>query len=415
MNTYLSVNILNNDFSRFEDNENRTGLVLKNISRETEQKLRYEYTRFINEWSLTFGGNLIRSVYSNETEDRVFGNDFLTEIDFYRYGLFAQASKSLFGGKLDFTAGFRMDDNSFTTESGTLFKTFSPRIGLSYVIDNENKWRLNATAGKYYKIPPYTILGYQDAEGSFANQDLSYIGSLHGVLGLEYRLGEFGKLSAEAFYKKYDNYPISVIDQISLANKGGDFSVLGNEDVTGDGEGRTYGLELLYQQKLYSNFYSILAVTFFSSEFTDINGEYLPSFWDSRTLVSFTGGYKAPRNWEISARYRFAGKAPFAPVDQEKTLNAYPVIILDYDNLGDARLDAFNQLDIRVDKKWNFRAFTLNVYLELQNALSQQLPEPPQFGLARTETGAVIQPQELVEVPVESSSLLPIIGLAVDF
>lgn len=415
MNTYLSVNILNNDFSRYQDNENLSGLVFRNNSRETEQKLRYAYTRFIKDWSITAGANVTHAIYTNETEDFAFNNQFLTEIDFWKYGLFGQATKTFLEGRLDFSVGFRVDDNSYTEEASTLLKTFSPRVALSYVLDGANKWRLSTSIGKYYKIAPYTILGYQDRNGLFSNKAAPYIGSLHVVGGLEYRLGTFGKISAETFYKRYSNYPISVADGVSLANKGADFSVLGNEEVISDGQGRTYGLELLYQQKLYRNFYAILAYTLFKSEFTGIEGGYLPSVWDSRHLVSFTGGYKAPRNWEFSLRYRYAGNTPYAPVDVDQSLPVYPILVFDYNDLGTSRLTPFNQLDIRIDKKWNFRALTLNVYLEVQNALAQNSPDVPSFGLDRDEQGKVIEPLRLVEVLNSPSSVLPIIGLAIDF
>ena len=39
-----------------------------------------------------------------------------------------------------------------------------------------------------------------------------------------------------------------------IANKGGDFEVLGNEPVSDNGSGNSNGIELLYQQKLNKNF-----------------------------------------------------------------------------------------------------------------------------------------------------------------
>lgn len=415
MNTNFSINYLNNDFSAYTDNENLEGLYLKNKSKETEQRLRYSYTRFVDDWSLTGGANLIRSIYSNESENLVFNSQYLTELDFLRYGIFAQASKSFLNGRLDFSAGLRVDDNTFTTEKNSILKTLSPRLSLSYVLDQQNKWRINASVGKYYKIAPYTILGYKNLQDEYTNQDSPYIGSLHGVAGVEYRLGALGKISIEAFYKKYNNYPISLQDGVSLANKGGDFSVLGNEDVVNDGEGRTSGIELLFQQKLYKNFYGILAYTYFSSEFTNLEGKYLPSVWDSRNLVSFTGGYKAPRNWEFSVRFRYAGETPYAPFDLDQSLTSYPAFILDYSNLGDLKLGSFNQLDIRIDKKWNFKALALNLYLEIQNALKSNIASPPSYGLDRDEVGSIIEPRSLVQIPASPSSVLPIIGLAIDF
>lgn len=414
MNTYLSVNILRNNFSRYQDNENLIGQLFNNTSQELEEKLRYNYTRFVNGWALTAGANLIYAQYSNSTSDLLFNNTFETNIDFIKYGIHAQASKPLMDGRLNFSFGFRMDDNTFADDGQNLFHTFSPRLSVAYALDKKEQFRWIASLGKYYKIAPYTILGYQDSQGNFANKDIPYIGSFHAVTGLEYRIGEYIKLSTEAFYKQYDHYPVSITDGISLANKGGDFSVLGNEDVISDGKGRTYGMEFLYQQKLYKNFYGILAYTYFYSEFTDINGDFLPSQWDSRHLLSFTGGYKIRGNWEISARNRFAGKTPFPVLDEGETLAKYPLLIYDYTDLGQYKLGTFNQLDIRIDKKWNFRRFSLNVYVEVQNVLAQRTPSPPSYGLSRNPDGEILQPLTLQQIDVSPAAVIPSIGIALD-
>mgnify|MGYP003333782467 FL=1 len=133
-------------------------------------------------------------------------------------------------------------------------------------------------------------------------------------------LNKSSRLTLEGFYKKYSQYPISIIDKVSLANKGGGFEILGNEQITSSGEGESSGIEILFQQKLSKNFYGIFAYTYFNSQFNDLSGNYLPSVWDSRHLISFSGGYKLKKNWEISSRWRFSGKTPYAPVNLNSSL-----------------------------------------------------------------------------------------------
>ena len=152
--------------------------------------------------------------------------------------------------------------------------------------------------------------GFKDFLGDLTNRNAKYTKSNHYVTGFDYALGNASRISIEGFIKKYGNFPISIVDGVSLANKGADFEVLGNENVITNGKGKTQGIELLFQQKLTRNFYGIFSYTFFKSEFTDINGNYLPSVWDSKHLSSFSGGYKLKKNWEISSRWRFAGKTP---------------------------------------------------------------------------------------------------------
>ncbi len=415
MNTILSTNILDNNFSQFNNNENQTGLYFSNNSRESEIKLRYEQTRFFEDWTVTGGLTLQRVGYNNNTLNLVDNITYQSDIDFTKYGFFIQTTRSLLDNKMNISLGIRSDANSLTTQNDQLIATLSPRVAVSYALDQDQRWNLNASLGRYYKIPPYTILGFRDNTGRLINQSASYIRSDHAVIGVEHLLNESTRITLEGFYKKYNDYPVSSLDGISLANKGGDFEVLGNEAIQSTGKGETYGMEFLYQQKYTKHFYGILAYTFFVSEFSGTDNRLLPSLWDSRHLLTFTGGYKLGNNWEVSLRYRFVGKTPFVPVDQEATLQFYPAVILDYAQLGENRLSSFNQADVRIDKKWNFNKLTLDVYLEIQNAFNQSVPEPPDFGLDRDPSGAIIEPRSLVEIEDDNASILPIIGLVLNF
>ena len=235
------------------------------------------------------------------------------------------------------------------------------------------------------------------------------------VTGFDYSLGNASKISIEIFLKKYSQFPISIIDGVSLANMGADFEVLGNEDITTEGDGKTSGIEFLFQQKLSNNFYGIFSYTFFKSDFTDINGNYLPSIWDSKHLASFSGGYKLKRNWEISSRWRFAGKTPYVPYDLDASLANYPNMILDYSQLGNVKLGNFSQVDVRIDKKWNKEKISINFFIEILNLLAQKIPSPTEYGLDRDSFGNIQTPFNLVEVDVNRESIIPSFGFSIDF
>ncbi len=418
MTTTLSNNFLVNNFSRYKDNINRKDRFFNNDSREMETKLRYAYNYFNNGWKWVSGFNVQCSDYRNNTISNNTNNpagkfSYNTEIDFLKYGLFTNVTKSFFESRLDVSFGIRADADSFT-EDNNMVQTISPRLGLSYSLTE--KWKINGTVGRYYKIAPYTILGFRDRNNELINRDADYTRSDHIVLGIERILAPASNITLEGFYKIYSDYPVSVADSVSLANKGAGFEVLGNEEVLTVGEGRSYGFELLFQQKLTNNFYGIFSYTYFFSEFTGFDtDEYLPSVWDSRHLVSFTGGYKLKRQWELSARWRFAGQTPFVPANETATLTRYPEIVLDYSRLGDEKLEIFSQLDIRADKKWNFKKLSLNVFFEIQNALATETPQPPSFALGRGDDGMVTNPRSLQVLSTEDGSIIPSIGIVVDF
>ncbi|WP_409029192.1 TonB-dependent receptor [Gracilimonas sediminicola] len=417
METVLSNNTLGNRFYRYNDNVNETGLYLKNESRETETQLRYRVTKFLGNWTASGGFLLINSDYSNNTEDLVNNRQFETDLNFFRYGLHGQVTSNMLNNRVKFSLGLRADGNTFTDTGNELYRTLSPRASASYTFSENRDWTVNASVGRYYKILPYTTLGFQGNDGSFANKSADYIQSDHAVLGLEYLINQSSRISLEGFFKKYDDYPISTTDSVSLANKGGGFEVFGSEPVISEGKGRTYGVELLFQQKFTGNFYAVTAFTFYKSEFTNLLGnDYDPAVWDNGVLISLLGGYKFGNNWEVSGRYRFLGKAPYAPVDQQATLDNYPAVIKDFNKLGTVRLDPFSQLDVRIDKKWSFQQFSLDLFVEIQNVLASANPSEPRYGLDRNEQGEVIMPRQLVRVDTSSEgAVLPSIGIVLNF
>ena len=416
MTTALSTNRLENVFSRYEDNTTRSGTIFQNDSYEWETKLRFLTTHYSDQWKWSSGFNIQQSSYKNNTIFSYYDIAYNTTLNFAKYGFFVKGSRKFMHDRLDLTLGLRTDGDSFSTGSN-LIDNLSPRIAFSYALTENQKWKLNATAGRYFKIPTYTMLGFQNERSLFVNKDASYVRSDHLVAGLEYNLSPSSRFTLEGFVKNYSNYPVSVIDGVSLANKGGGFEVLGNEAIISDGKGQSSGIEFLFQQKLSNNFYGVFAYTYFFSEFTGLDQISRPSVWDSRNLISFTGGYKLKRNWEVSARWRFAGKNPYVPTDIEASLDAYPEIILDYDRLGEVKLDAFNLADIRIDKKWNFENLSFNFFFEIQNFLGQPNPSPEEYGLNRDMNGEIILPRSLVPVSTNegNSSPLPSFGFVLYF
>jgi len=142
------------------------------------------------------------------------------------------------------------------------------------------------------------------------NKDADYIKCDHAVFGIEFNTSNYSKITIESFYKSYDKYPFSILDSISLANLGGDFGVIGNEDISSISKGRSYGLEFLAQQKLSSSVYGILALTYYFSDFEDKNQNLIPTAWDNRFIVNLTAGKKFKRNIEIGTKFRLSGGAP---------------------------------------------------------------------------------------------------------
>lgn len=266
---------------------------------------------------------------------------------------------------------------------------FSPRFSASFAITPQLSANFNT--GIFYQLPPYTVMGYRDTEsGDLANRNVTYIRNRHVVGGFSYDLPNNARISVEGYYKTYENYPLLLRDSISLANIGGDFGVVGNEPVASINEGRTYGLEVLIQQRFYKGFYGIVAYTLGWSEFADKNGNFVPSSWDSRHIVALTAGKKIKGNWEIGARWRLTTGTPFTPANLaasslRSNWDVTGLAVLDFNQLNSLRIGTYDQLDIRVDKKWFFDKWSFNLYLDIQNVYAKSLPGPPFVDVVRDE------------------------------
>lgn len=442
--TYVvSRNMLNNEAQKYLNNDesNPNNLVLNYKSQEIENKFRFENTTRIGDWKLTAGINYEFAKYNNTTFNKIYipatpatpqrldTVNYNSAFQMNKYGAFAQVSKRLLGSRLRLSLGVRVDANDYNTTMQNPLNQFSPRGSASY--DLSDKYSLNVAIGRFTQLPAYTILGYQVA-GDFVNKNtgLRYIQADHLNGGVEYRPSSKSKITVEGFYKWYDYYPMSQNKGISLANLGADFGVVGNELVTPDSDGRAYGIEVMGQQKLVKGFYGIFSYTWVRSEFTNADGQYRPSSWDSEHLISMTGGKKFKNGWESGLRWRYVHGRPSTPYlfPQSALRSIYdinPSGVPDYSQVNTQRLPAFHQLDIRVDKIWNFEKWALNLYLDIQNLYGFQAEEQPILYPKEDAQGnpVVLNPSDpydqqvydLDRIPNTTGTVLPTIGIIIDF
>ncbi|MCB0695745.1 MAG: TonB-dependent receptor [Chitinophagaceae bacterium] len=425
-NLTFSRNMLDNELNRFEDNQNpvESERILKVKSQQAENRTRFVWNKYFDHWSYSFGVVGQFCEFSNDYYTRVrseikdangnvvqpaFAVQGNTSLNFFRYGAFAQAAVKLFKERMTVSAGLRTDGNTFTSNGNNLGKTISPRLTASVFVAENLKF--NTSAARYYKIPTYTVLGFQSG-GVYVNKGSDYIQSDHLVAGFEYLPARDTRFTLEGFYKQYSNYPVSLIDSISLANKGGDFNVLGNEPITSTGKGRSYGVEFQFQQKLTKNFFAILSYTYYFSEFTNADGVYKPASWDNRHLLSFIGGYKFKRNYELGVKFRYQGGAPYTPFDLAASQQNYLTTgsgIADNSQFNTLRLGAFHSMDIRLDKKWNFRKWALDVFVDVTNVYRSVQPQYPQYTFQRTPDNTAFATTDGQPVQMDGSNAIPYI------
>lgn len=432
----LSRNMLNNQSIKYAGNDasSEANLLFDYTSQESENKFRAENSIFGKGYTLKYGFNYQYSRYfiSNYDRSTLASSGEVVNVEstsfFNQYGAFVSGSKNFYNDRLLVSGGIRLDGADFAETASNPLNQISPRVSLSYQL--KPNLFVTGNAGIYYQKPPYTVLGYRNMEGELENKenDVRFIRNSQLIAGIEFLVPEKNRrFTAEAFYKKYSNYPSSIRNGIALANLGADFGVIGNEPVESNAEGRAYGLEFLAQQRLFNNFYGIAALTLVRSEFTNPNTEgFVPSSWDNKFIVSLTAGKRFAKNWEVGARWRFLGGTPYTPFDLEESSlisnwDLRNAGILDYTQINAIRLDPFHQLDLRIDKKYFFDRWNLNWYVDIQNIYNFQAEQAPILIPVRDDAGNIlIDPNDpsryllkLIENP--AGSVLPTVGIIVEF
>ena len=432
-NIIVSRNMLNNTTERTSKKiPAPDNVILDYSSFEAENKFRFEHTYNKNGWRLNAGVGYEFAKYFNSTFNRITIQgvpvliDFESTLTLHKVALFGQLSKSLLKEKLNLSLGLRTDVNSYAKSMMNPLDQLSPSFSLNYRITNQ--WALNGNIARYHQLPAYTILGYRDANDILKNKDnnIKYISADHFVLGTEYLTKFDSRFTLEGFFKSYNRYPFSIKDSLCLANVGSDFGIIGNEEVKSISTGRTYGAEFLYQQKLYKGFYAILAYTYVVSEFKDKNNSYVPTSWDSRNIVSLTGGKRFKKGWEVGFRWLFSGGSPYTPIDVatsslKENWDINGLGLLDINRLNTQRESNFHQLNLRVDKKIFLDKFNMNFYLDIQNAYGYKAKLAP---ILLVETDAndnpIVDPNDPTRYKtkfIENTSgiVQPTIGIIIEF
>lgn len=427
----LGYNYLANQNLKYTNNDDSSpdNLTLDLSSHEQKATLRAENRTHGERWTLTEGVETWYARYDDRTFQRIFAGGTQqawqqqTDLGIVGWGAFASARYRTPDERWTATLGLRLDGCDYSRSMMRFWQNLSPNLSVSWRV--RPAVAINAAVGLYHQLPAYTGLGYKDATGELANKSLKYMRVANANLGTEWNVTPRVVFALEGFYKYYTRVPLSVADGIPLSCKGNDYGTVGNELLLPTASGRAYGVEASMRWQIPGKFTSVASVTCFRSEYrNDDRSPYIASAWDNRFIANVSGTYDFPRNWSVGAKLSAIGGSPYTPYDEDKSslVEAWDVQgrpYYDYSRYNTCRLDAFAQLDVRVDKNYYFRGWRLGVYLDLQNVTKSVLRQQDVL----MSTGVVENPEApaseqryvMKRLKQESGTLLPTIGLTVEF
>ena len=257
----------------------------------------------------------------------------------------------------------------------------SPRLSASYALTD--KLSLNASTGRYYQLPPYTALGFSTPAGVLVNKDsLKYMAADHFVAGFEIVPVENIQLLLKDFIRIIHSIRFQYVIQCPCQVKVLIMAYLVMKHLFQHQPAEHMDLNYLARLKEFRKINLVFSYTYVRSEFRGLDSKMIPSSWDNKHLLNLTATKKFNRNWDIGIKWRFVGGAPYTPYDYEKS--SYKIAwelqgqgYLDYSEFNTLRLKAFHQLDIRVDKQYFFKNWSLMLYADVQNVYNFKADQPP--------------------------------------
>lgn len=297
-------------------------------------------------------------------------------------------------GRLSTTVGIRADYFGLGQRLH-----FAPRLGLSYRLAEATS--LSASAGLYYQQLPLVLLAQRPE-----NQDLATPEATHWVVRMQHLLARDTRFTIEAYRKQYRHLPLDpdrpalfVLDEPVAGN--GFFDA--HARLTDEGRARATGVEATLQKRLAERVYGLVSAAYFRTRYRDGNGIWRNRVYDNRILLAAEGGYRPCGNWELSARWIYAGGTPYTSIDMAASAEQGRTV-LDDGRVNAVRYPDYHSLNLRLDRRFHFRRSNLTAYISVWNAYNRRNVASYFWNPQTTEIDTILQ-----------WGTLPIFGLEYEF
>lgn len=251
------------------------------------------------------------------------------------------------------------------------------------------KWaaspRFNARYNIFHGFPRTTVKGGiglfqqppspQETSRSFGSRTIRANRAVHYALGVEQELTKKIEISFEGFYKQLD----SLVSRTPNAT--------GEYTYANEGSGFVVGGETLLRYKPDSRFFGWLAYTLSRSERRTGPNEPLTLFqYDQTHILTLLGSYQLGGGWEYGMRWRLVSGS----LDTPCVGAVFSAAAGEYSCVSGTpfsqRAPFFSQIDLRIDKRWNYETWRFSMYLDVQNVTNRSNPQDASYNYNFTQS-----------------------------
>jgi TonB family protein len=295
-------------------------------------------------------------------------------------------------GPLTMTPGLRLD--GYTAGSQAAMWAVDPRLTGRLSLGQTTS--LKAGMGRHSQFPTLR----QVLPESDGNPQLTPEQAIQSSVGVEQLVGQALSVDLTAFHHALKDLVVGREDRFRFYSGPPPAGPFDTGSYANEGTGRVIGLESIVRLDL-QNTLAFVSFTLSRSERVNRPGEEASLFeYDQPLVINALATQKLPRRWRVGARVRYGSGNPYTPVTNRIYDLERREFVPVYGEPDSARLPPFFSLDIRVDKDFVFRKWTLTAYLDVQNATYAKNVEVQGYTYDYGE-----------EDPVLSSPPLPVFGL----
>ncbi len=273
------------------------------------------------------------------------------------------AEETLRVGRVELTAGTRLDRLIYGN-----VQTFivDPRAVLR--VRPTDAVTVTASSGFFHQPPPFVQL----APG-VGNPDLRPQRTWQNSLGVELNLPLGFEARVTGFYNRMFNLQRATSEVINTPTGPR------RRFFADDGEGRSYGLEVMLRRRLERGVYGWVSYTLSRSERYVGAGQVVPFTFDQTHVLNLALSWNINDHWRLGGRFQLATGNPTrtvtgafydADVDRHR-----PLYLPQADGVPLERLPTFHQLDVRVDYRFRAGPFNMSAYLDVINVYYAQNTE----------------------------------------
>ena len=298
----------------------------------------------------------------------------------------AYGELSLRAGQFKFLPGIRTDAQ--VTGSATVF-SIDPRARVIWEVSDTTT--LKGGAGRHSQAPTARQL----SPSSDGNPDLSAELSYQYSIGIKQVVTEWLDVDLTGFYHHLTDLISGREDRFFFYSGPPPAGPFDTAPYANDGTGRTFGVEFLANVNTDTTTGFFSATLGRSDRVKRPGGERVLFEYDQPLILNALVSQKLPKRWRIGARVRYGSGNPYTPVTNRIFNHDRREFVPVYGERDSARLPPFFSLDIRIDKDYVFKKWTLTTYLDLQNATYSKNVENQGYSYDYREEEPTLSPPPL--------------------